>query len=342
MKNDIFVELGANPETFFQKMNDYLRNNIDSDLCRSVANLLSIDYVTRLNLSPEINAYINICIKRLQKYLGARVILDHSLAETMELFAIAITEEKEDSGKSAKSQEQLIDTMIESILTESFGDLSPQEKNAMRSVIREIIHSKNKKDLLNMISSDPSLLKELIANTLKIKTPEKEITNTVITYLQKLSEQSKNLENQKTNIKNFAGKIAISVGLLATASLGFAFSGLVLPAIIIPTAIASINAAANIGEKAANNAIRKNSNVEHSSLVLKRAKAETIEITGKAPVIGKAVEQQQTNITKELKEQGADIASSLNNSLSVDGAADNSFETKSKQAKINQNQERKL
>lgn len=337
MKNDVFIELGANPEIFFQKMHDYLRNNIDSDLCRSVANLLSIDYVTRLNVSPEINTYINICIKRIQKYLGSRIILDHSLAETMELFAIAITEEEGNSGKSAKSQEQLIDAMIESILTESFGDLSLQEKNAMRSVIREIMHNKNKKELLNMISSDPALLKRLIVNTLKIKTPEKEITATVITYLQNLSEKSKNLENQKTNIKNFAGKIAISVGLLATASLGFVFSGLVLPAIIIPTAIASINAATTIGEKAANNAIRKNSNIEYSSLALKRAKDKTIEITGKV-----IATHQKTDVTKELQKQGADIAISLNSSLSADGAADNSFETKSKQAKLNQRQERDL
>jgi hypothetical protein len=341
MKNDVFTELGANPEIFFQKMNDYLSNNIDSILCRSVANLLSLDYVTRLNFSPELNAYVNICIKRLQKYLGARVILDNSLTETMELFTIAITPENEGSDKSIKSQEQLIDTMIESIITESFSDLSPQEKITMRLSIKEIIHSKNRKELLSMIHSDYGLFKELIINTLKNRAPEKEAVATIITHLQNLSQQAQALKTKKINIKNFAGKIAISVGLLATASLGFVFSGLVLPAIIIPTAIVSIKAASNIGEKIANKAIIENSDVQNNSLSLKRAKLETIEITSQSPVIGKDIKKQQNvDLTKELQKQGTDISKAIKNSLSIENTPKNSFEEKSKQEKQGQSQER--
>ena len=94
MKNNIAIQVGANSEPFYQQITEHFDNNISSNLCQSLANLLSLDYANRLRSEPPLNEYICTCLKRLKQHLGAQVILDNNFSEAMTLFTVAITPDK--------------------------------------------------------------------------------------------------------------------------------------------------------------------------------------------------------------------------------------------------------
>jgi hypothetical protein len=333
MKNDVFLELGATPEPFFHKMIDYLGNNLDQILCRSVANLLSLDYIIRLNQKPELHTHINNCIRRLQKYLGTRVVLDHTLMESMELFIAAITEEDTDSAKDQKSQEQLIDALIESTIAQSFGNLSPQEQVVIRSVLKEIINSRDKKELLSMISSNPNLLQKLVMQTVKAESTEKEIAHNVTKHMKDMLVQSKKIDEKQENIKTLFGKIAVSAGLLFTASLGMMFSGLLLPAMIVPAAIIAIKITPPIGKKIANKVIENNPQIMREILLLRHKGVETLKIDSKEVTIEQAPGKEiKAPIPKEVQKQGQALVNE--HKLDIETSRYISFEAKSKQQTI--------
>lgn len=340
MKNDIFLEIKATPEPFFNKMTEYLGNNLDNKLCRSVSNLLSLDYATRLEFTPELHTYINICIKRLEKYLGARVILDNNFSKSMELFIVAITEETDDSGNAPKSQEQLIDAMIESTITQFFSDLTAQEKVNVRSILKNIINNRDKKELLSMVHDDPALLQKLVMQATKSKKSTKEVSHIVIAHLETLTKQSKHLAQKKDNTKALFGKIAISIGLFSTASLGLVFSGLLLPAIIVPAAILAIKTTPNIGEKIANNVIKNSVKIKTDTQNLNKNKAEILEKVSNITIIDKGIaeptiEKSKAQISEELQKQGKTITNQLQTPPESKNLS--SFKEKTRQANLAKN-----
>ncbi|CAG2170340.1 unnamed protein product, partial [Oppiella nova] len=76
------------PDLIYTKLNMRIR-----EITITLANIIAIDYVTRLNSKPVLKDYITESIRKLKIFLGQRVITDDSFSIVLMLFAIAISPE---------------------------------------------------------------------------------------------------------------------------------------------------------------------------------------------------------------------------------------------------------
>ena len=272
MKNNIAIKLGANPQPFFELITEHLGNNISANLCKSLANLLSLDYANRLGGAPPLKIYIPTCLKRLKNHLGAQVILDNNFSETMTLFTIAITPEKESADNISNSQEQSQDALIEATISELFSNSTPEERRHIKLVIKDLLNSKDAEDLMNMISSEPKIFQKIIINAIEAKIKTKETSNIVRQHIGSLCEHSKQIRNKSEGLRSVVGKLALSGSILIAASLGLVVGGLALPALIVPATIAAIKIAPAIGERIAANVINNNTTIQNQTREFDKAK----------------------------------------------------------------------
>ncbi len=308
MKNNIAIQVGANPEPFFQQIIEHLDNNISSNLCQSLANLLSLDYANRLSAEPPLNEYIDGCLKRLKQYLGTRVILDNNFSEAMTLFTVAITPDKDPSNDKLNSQEQSQDALIESTISAVFGKLTPEEQQSIKLVIKDLLNSKDGEKLMNMMSSEPKIFQKIIINALEAKTPSKEISNIVSQKMGSLAEHSDQIKNKSEGLRSIVGKLALAGGILVAASLGLVVSGLALPALIVPATIAAIKIAPTIGEKIASNIINNNATIQNQTKQFEQAKIlstlpqinNIYEKTTEQPAISELSQEQVKSLAKTV------------------------------------------
>jgi hypothetical protein len=284
MKNNIAIKLGANPQPFFDLITEYLGNNISSNLCQSLANLLSLDYANRLGGEPPLKIYIHTCLKRLTNHLGAQAILDNNFSETMTLFAVAITPEKESADNISNSQEQSQDALIEATISELFSNSSPEERKHIKLVIKDLLNSKDGEDLINMISSEPKVFQKIIINSIDAKIKTKETSKIVRQHIGSLCEHSKQIKNKSEVLRSVVGKLALSGSILIAASLGLVVGGLALPALIVPATIAAIKIAPAIGERIAYNVINNNTTIQNQIREFDKAKMSNLPIINKQTI----------------------------------------------------------
>ena len=239
MKNNIILPPGANPEAFQEYFLDFLGNNLSESLCRSISNLLAIDYSGRLESAPELKEYINICALRIKKHLGLKVVTDESFSSSMSLFTIAITPERDIDADDAKSQEQSQDALIDSVIETHFVNLSPEEATLIKSLMKELLNGKDGKEMMNAISSNPKLFYSVVVSALRENKKQKEVSEAIHQHLTTIISKNR----KQTGIKSLASKIAFAGGLMLAASTGLILGGLALPALIIPATAAAIKLA---------------------------------------------------------------------------------------------------
>jgi len=339
MKNNIAIQFGANPKAFFNQMIEHLNNNLDSKLCQSVANLLSLDYANRLDSEPPLTEYISLCIERLKNHLGARVVLDNNFSESMTLFTAAITPEKNNDDDNSKSQEQSQDALIDTMIAELFSNLTPEEQANIKLVIKELLNGKDSKELMNMISSEPETFQKIVATAVEAKMPAKEMSNFAGERIGTLIEQSKQINKQAIGLQSVVGKITLAGGILAAASLGLVVGGFILPALIVPATIAAIKIGPAIGEKIATTIISNNSNIKEKTQAFDDAK---IASTNIEEAISKSTQQTieqniEANIDKSVmtelsKEQIKSLAKTVDVTSIEAPTQELEADTKAKQA----------
>lgn len=232
-----------------------------------------MDYANRLGAKPPLNKYIDSCLKRLKQYLGARVILDNNFSEAMTLFTVAITPDKDPSNDKLNSQEQSQDALVESTISAVFGELTQEEQQNIKLIIKDMLNSKDGEKLMDMMSSEPKIFQKIIINAVEAKIPSKEISNIVSQRMGSLIEYSDQIKNKSEDLRSTVGKLALSGGILIAASLGLVVSGFALPALIVPATITAIKIAPTIGEKIASNIINNNATIQKQTKQFDQAKA---------------------------------------------------------------------
>ena len=212
----------------------------------------------------------------------------------------------------SNSQEQSQDALIESTISALFGDLTPEEQGHIKLVIKDLLNSKDGKELMNIISSEPKVFQKIIINAVEGKIPPKEISNIVSQHMETLADHSKQINNKSESLRSVVGKLALSGGILIAASIGLVVGGLALPALIVPMTIAAIKIAPAIGEKIAVNIINNNTTIQNQTREFDQAKIATI-----TTPINKINEQtiestiEKPNIPELSKEQVKSLAKSV-------------------------------
>ncbi len=310
MKNNITLPPGVDPLPFFQQMTEHLSNNLDKKLCNSVSNLLAIDYASRLKSKPPLKEYINICIERLKKYLGPQVVLDNDFSASMTLFTAAITPEKDDDNE--KAQKQLQDALIESTIASLFGDMTPEEQATITLILRDLLDSKDGKELMNIISSDPKRFYSIVTSAIKTKKQQQEILESVEMYLVNVMNQSKKLDQKVNGIKNTIGKIALAGSVLVATSIGLVIGGFALPVLLVPATIAAVKYGPVVGKKLGGNIAKNSTLIQRETNSLKRIKTVSISTTQTINKTVKSLSKDQikslaqnidTNLIKTVKSQ---------------------------------------
>jgi len=276
MSKQMDLPEGVDPLPFINKIKDHLGNNLNEVICKSVSNLLALDYANRLKSEPDINEYIELCITRLKNHVGKHVILDNSFSVVMNLFTVAITPERDVSGNNDKNQEQSQDALIESIIGSHFGDLSPEEQANIKMILKDLLNGKNGKEIMEVVVSDPKFFYSIVVSAIRSQKRQEQVMQLIGDQMTKIMKQSNKVQRKTSGLKNTIGKLALAGTVLIAASVGLVIGGLALPVIIVPAVIAAIKYGPILGETLGNSAVNNSAIIKNELTKLDNIKSSIV------------------------------------------------------------------
>jgi hypothetical protein len=297
MKNNDIIFSELNSSLFNSEITYYLSNNIGKHLIMLLSNLLTIDYENRLKGEPEIKEYSHLCVTRLKKHLGHQVILDEKFSSAMTLFTIAITAQQ-DSGGDEELINQTREAVAESIISSHYPEILPEEQEIIRTVLKYLLNTKDKKQIMDIINADPDLFYACTISAIGSSTTLNEINESVFRNLKNIADDSMMLERKTSQIKNFFAKAALATGILAlgsTALVAGAVAVFIVPAAIVVGKYAPL-AGKKMGNIIANN--MSGMKQEKEELQEKKDIIKSKAITGKTKAMIK-VQSYQKDVSKE-------------------------------------------
>ncbi|MEM6339416.1 MAG: RP853 family protein [Pseudomonadota bacterium] len=323
MNTDLSLPPGVDPTPFKEYFLEYLGANLSESLCSSVANLLAIDYVGRLESKPDLDFHINECTLRIKKQLGLKVVTDESFSSVMTLFTIAITPERDLDTDDEKTQEQSHDALIDSIIATYFHDLTPEETAIIKSLMKEILNGKDGKEMMIVASSNPKLFYSIVVSAIREKNKLEEVLESVKLHLTQVMSKNKQQVKQQSGLKSLVSKLSLIGGLMLTASTGLVLGGLALPALILPATAAVVKLSPKLGEKAASSQEQEVVSIQKKE---SKDKINTLHATDKDSRITQSTEK---NIEQKVdKAKIKDLAQSISISKKSEKTVENKFEKK--------------
>jgi hypothetical protein len=254
-----------------------LINNLTIHTCSVLSNILAIDYVTRLNSKPSISEYVGKCIAKLKSFLGQRVITDDSFSTAMTLFAVAIAEEPVNYNDKNNLIKHTQDAAIDILINEHFKDYNLEDKKKIQLILKELLNSENRNEILNHINYDPHFIKTIINNALQISTRQVEINNYVKNTIKDVLDRSIKLKEKINFIKESASKIVTGVCALAAGALSIVTAGAALSMVIVPASIVAMKYAPKLGEKIGGVVASLNNNITEEKQLIYESKTLAIQ-----------------------------------------------------------------
>lgn len=301
MKVDLSLPPGVDPKPFKEYFLKYLGGNLSEKLCASLANLLAVDYAGRLNSKPDLAFHINECTLRIKKQLGLKVVTDESFSSIMSLFIIAISPEKNiDSDESNQSKEQSHESLIDSIITSYFYNLTPEEASLIRALMKEILNSTNGKNMLNVIFSNPKLFYSIVVSAIRENEKLEEVLESLKLHLTRIFLKNQEQLKRQNALQSITSKISLIGGLFLTASTGLILGGLALPALILPATATVVKVSPQLGEKistSTDKSWRKNAKEEKAIT----DKENSVALSNKKNVEKKVVKAKIKNILESVE-----------------------------------------
>ncbi len=314
MKNKIKLPAGVDPNPFNLHLDEYLSNNLGVQLRRSISNLLAIDYSLRLKSTPLLDEYVNLCGSRLKKHLDHKIIFDETFSSAMTLFAVAITPNDQSDDENNKSAEQSQDAVIESVISSHFGDLSPEEQQTIRMVLKDLLNSKDGKELMTIVTSDPKLFHSIVLSAIKAKKQQQEISEFVGAHLNSILVQSKALNQKVSGFKSAFAKVALAGSVIIAASIGIVIGGLALPVLILPATLYAVKYAPALGEKIGNriaqnvpSIVNETKNLNKLKRVDKEVLVDSPELTSRSSIKNQLSQEKIKEIAQVVERKPIDI-----------------------------------
>ena len=232
---------------FQQPIKRNFSNNITKKACNMLGGMLALDYNIRVKVT--VTDHIATCVTKLKNYLGQKVITDDSFSTIVVLFSVAISPEQRKDNKNSMNQEQ--DTTIDSIINLHFGDLTAQEKDLVRGLLKDMLLSKDRSAIVNFIAAESKLFKKLVLEALIMSSKQLEINNHVRKNMQKILHKVVDLNKKITNFKEIASKLTMTACTLGVIGAGLLTGGIILPIIAVPGLLLSMKYAPKMGERVA-------------------------------------------------------------------------------------------
>ncbi len=221
-----------------------VKNNLSEYAISTLSNMLALYYASDEKLQKiqkDTQKYAEEIAGKLHRYLKEEIILDETFDVAMNLFAIAISPEMpyRDAPPILNQQKMAV---IDVATNMCFGDqdISEAERKSISEVLAEILDSPNSDELLNLISSNPEIIRALI----KRKTKSKDITG-----------QLTNMANIKGKASTIATDFMQFSGLIMCGLVGFvsnlaAVHGVEAIAVVtvIPTSVVALKYGTKLGE----------------------------------------------------------------------------------------------
>jgi hypothetical protein len=235
-----------NIEFFRYKILEHLNYHLSEKNCSTLANILAIDYITRLNSIPDVIVYIDNAIDKIKKYLGKKTITTEDFGIILELFAVAISNDNNsDDDVIVMSKEQSQEIISNLIIEVYFKDLSKDEKKSIKIILKNLTLTD---DIFSYIESNSDLFKKTIlsqANNYKVTGKINENVNLITEIIN----NQKKLNVGLNSIKQLASKAITSLFAISLGAFAFATAGLAFSALLVPSAVITLRYAPIIGEK---------------------------------------------------------------------------------------------
>jgi hypothetical protein len=336
MKNKLTLSTTGNSKPFLQEITYHLSTNLTEKLIKTLSNILALDYANRLKSEPPVEVYIPLCIRRLQNYLGYKIITDEDFATGMRLFCVAITPEK-DTANDISSQEQVQDAAVDAVIDMHFGDLPKGEREAIKLVLKGLFSGKDGHEISNFLNSNPKLFHCILIGAIREKKKQQEITEFVKLHINRFIIESNSVDKKIGKLRNLGSKFSLAATLMAVASAGLAIGGLILPAFMIPATAVSVKYAPKAGEKVGEIVAGNIETIQNHKETLAEVKSAVIDLSGKTNSITQILAQGQgaslENIRERLQQQRMTIS---NDTLKKKSHAMNIQEKAGQEQKVSQ------
>lgn len=300
----------VNAVPFRRAINDTLSANLTAHAKDSLAGLLALDYVARLESTPQVEEHASWCASNLKAYLKQKVVTDDSFATNMMLFSIAIaparksTKDDDNLLSQLSSNEHLVDTIIEMY----FGDLSVSDKKKVKIVIQGLIAGKDGAEILNLISSNPKLVRGMVADALLKYQTQKEINRHVTMEINKILGKAIEVNKKISKLKQQVSKITTAASFLAVATMGLVVPAVSLPFLAVPAAIGMIKYSPKLGNKIGTMLAEKDASVKEALSNVEKIKTE---LQGQYQAYAEEVQKQRSQVqakdTGQIKETAAQV-----------------------------------
>jgi hypothetical protein len=257
--------------------------------------MLALDY--NIRVKGAVTDHIATCVTKLKNYLGQKVITDDSFSTIVVLFSVAISPEQRKDNKNSMNQEQVQDTTIDSIINLHFGDLTAQEKDLVRGLLKDMLLSKDRSAIVNFIAAESKLFKKLVLEALIMSSKQLEINNQVRKNMQKILHKVVDLNKKITNFKEIASKLTMTACTLGVIGAGLLTGGIILPIIAVPGLLLSMKYAPKMGERV-------------GQMILDSDKAITAEIHNITELKNEILKDNKAKISQQevLKEQTKQVS----------------------------------
>ncbi|MGX6960737.1 MAG: RP853 family protein [Rickettsia endosymbiont of Pentastiridius leporinus] len=247
--NNMIVLDNIDTTLFKKDINNNFINNLTKITLSTLANILAIDYVVRLNSKPEAKEYIQTCVLKLKNYLGLRVINDDDFSVALGLFAIMIA--PDDKGEQDKNNEQSQDIVAENLVEMYFGaeKISGAEKEKIKNVFKALLKEKNFESIINYAQSHAKLFRTSIIYAINKYNSPNEISSYIRQEYNKILEVSLEFTKKSNIFKQYTGKIAGAICALLVGAISVATAGAAFSILVVPASIFAVRYAPSLGEK---------------------------------------------------------------------------------------------
>lgn len=227
---------------FKQSIAEYFALNLAQYTCSTLANMLALDYTSRLNNIITIEDHISKCVDKLTHLLGQKVIVEDNFSSVVTLFAVAISSQpisyqnKNNALKQPQSEDAVLEFIAQSCCD---GSDSACDKQKIKDIIRNLLHNKGNK-ILDFINREPILFTSIAGGAIAKHKTQDAINKNVQAQLNKILNKTIDFNNKKNALVQKITKITSIACVLVGIAVSSLASGIVMPIVIMPVTVLSM------------------------------------------------------------------------------------------------------
>ena len=197
---NIQLNINNTIQIFQKSIIQQLASNITEPTCATLANMLAIDYISRLEGTINAQDHLETCINKLKNFLEQKVMADDSFSTALTLFTVAIAPEeinyqdKNNILEQDQSQNAVVDVVIDS----HFNEFNPKDMGKVKAALRNLLRDNGKK-ILDYINAEPQLFLVIINGSIAKHKTEEEINKYIKAQVNKILDKAINF-NKRRNI----------------------------------------------------------------------------------------------------------------------------------------------